>query len=251
MRRCRTKIDRIRDWSKSYVKSWHLRHEKLQETKRDFDFQWSKISSPQMRFSGERIAEFLSITKLNREFFKGKSCLDAGCGTGRWTYAMLRLDAKVDSFDISPSAIESCKSINPNAKLMSIYELQPNPKYDFVLCWGVLHHLPDPELGFKKVSRQVRNGGILHVMVYNRKAQAPYEEGRRLWPRLDVTQRLAYCRKMILLHGGNLHGWWDALNPEYNFSYSVGEIETWFKNEGFEHIILTTEGNINMRAIRH
>jgi 2-polyprenyl-3-methyl-5-hydroxy-6-metoxy-1,4-benzoquinol methylase len=251
IRNCRRKIDRFHDWSNAFFQSLMLlRNTNLQNGNVEFEFQWAHILSRDTVFSHQRIDELLSITKLEPSFFKGKKCLDAGCGNGRWTYAMLNLGAEVDSFDISPSAVETCKLINANTKLMDINDLQSDPKYDFVFCWGVLHHLPDPELGFRKVASQVKQGGVLHIMVYNTETQQNYLKGRELWPALNTKQRLAYCRKMVLTYGGTLHGWWDALNPRYNYSYSPDEIEMWFKREGFQDIVLTTRDGINMRGVK-
>ena len=67
-------------------------------------------------------------------FIKNKICLDAGCGPGRWTYAMQQLGAKeVTSFDISSEAIKKCKVINSDAYVQDILELKQNNFYDFVL----------------------------------------------------------------------------------------------------------------------
>ena len=49
--------------------------------------------------------------------------MDAGCGPGRWTYAMQKLNAKkVDSFDISTEAIKLCKKINPDAYVFDVFK---------------------------------------------------------------------------------------------------------------------------------
>ena len=216
---------------------------------KEFDYQWRNLPSPYIEYTESRVEELLDLTKLSRSFFENKLCLDAGCGNGRWTYAMMQMGAKVVSFDISPAAVEACKRVNPEAHVGEIYELKENRIYDFVLSWGVLHHLSHPERGFKKVASQVKPGGTLHIMVYNRSTQKQYEEGRRLWKGMSHEQKLSYCKKMIKKHGGNLHGWWDALNPTYNYSYTPSEVETWFTAEGFKEITLTREVMINMRGV--
>jgi 2-polyprenyl-3-methyl-5-hydroxy-6-metoxy-1,4-benzoquinol methylase len=215
----------------------------------EFDFQWKNLPSPTVEHADPRIDEFLNLTKFPRSFFLDKSCLDAGCGNGRWTWVMKELGARVTSFDISPAAVEACQRANQEAYVADIYALTENRIFDFVLSWGVLHHLPDPELGFRKVASQVKNGGTLHVMVYHKDTQKPYEEGRRAWPNLTASKRKAYCERMVRKHGGDVFGWWDALNPTYNYSYSPSEIEQWFETEGFTHVTLTQEYNINMRGI--
>jgi len=215
----------------------------------EFDFQWKNLPSSTIEYNESRIEEFLSLTKLPRTFFIGKSCLDAGCGNGRWTWVMKKLGGKVTSFDVSPAAVETTRRLNEDAHLCDVYALIENRVFDFVLSWGVLHHLPDPELGFRKVASQVRKGGTLHIMVYHRDTQKQYEEGRRSWASLTPSKRVSYCNKMIRKYGGDLFGWWDALNPVYNFSYVPSEIEQWFKTNGFAGITLTQEYNVNMRGV--
>jgi len=216
----------------------------------EFDYQWDDLPSPAIELTKNRIIDLLKFTKLPPSFFKGKRCLDAGCGSGRFTWAMQELEANVASFDISPKAIERCREINPNAYIKDIYELKPHPIHDFGLCWGVLHHLPTPETGFQKISTQVAPEGTLHIMVYHKDTQKTYKNGRAAWPHLSHEERIKLCQKMIKRHGGNLHGWWDAFNPTYNYGYTPEEVKTWFSNQGFREITVTQEKNINIRGVR-
>ncbi len=217
----------------------------------DFDYQWKNLPSKFIEYNEDRVKEFLTFTKLNpKKHIQGMDCLDAGCGNGRYSYAMLKLGAKkVVSFDVSEEAIKKCKSVNSNAFVNNIMELEPNPVYDFVLSWGVLHHTPNPHEAFKRVASQVnRENGILHVMLYHKDTQPPYEEGRKIWKDLSEQERIQYCKEKVKQVGGTIHGWYDAFNPTYNFSYIKEDIKIWFKEEGFCKIKLITEFNINMRG---
>jgi SAM-dependent methyltransferase len=224
----------------------------------DFDYQWKNLPSKDIELNEARIKDFLSFTKIDPdEFIKDKYCLDAGCGSGRFSYAMKRLGArKVDSIDLSPEAIAKCKKeVNPDAYVFNLMDLKPNAVYDFVLCWGVLNHVPDPREAFSKVASQVkkksnsdRNGGILHIMVYHKDTQKPYEEDRKIWSTLSLEERLQLCQQKVDKIGGTVHGWFDALNPDYNWSFSEKEIKKWFEEENFSKIKLVTKHNINMRG---
>jgi len=223
-----------------------MRHPELDE----FDYQWKNIPSPSIEYNQERARELLNFTRLPSSYFLGKKALDVGCGNGRYTFALQQLGASVESFDASAGAVEKCRRINPNAYVFDLRDLQPNRSYDFVLCWGVLHHTPNPRESFRKVASQVKPGGILHIMVYHVKTQRIYEEGRRLWKAMDLEEKKRYCEQMTNLYGGNLHGWFDALNPEFNFSFLPKQVKSWFEEEQFVDITHVKAYNINMRGIR-
>lgn len=203
----------------------------------------------------DRIKEFLQFTKLDPiKAIRQKYCLDAGCGNGRYTYAMLKLGAmRVDSFDISPEAVEKCKQINPDARVFNLMDLQSLPRapYEFVLCWGVLNHIENPREGFRKIASQVSSdSGILHIMVYNKNDQVKYEADRKIWLTLSHDEKVRLCEEKVKTVGGDLHGWWDALNPKYNWSFVPEEIVQWFKEEGFSHIRVTQEHQINVNGVK-
>ena len=219
----------------------------------EFDYQWKNLSSKDIEFNEDRIAEFQKFTKINLDkIIRGKYCLDVGCGSGRYTYAMQKLGAmRVDSFDVSPEAVTKCKEVNPNAFVLNIMDLQPLPRpvYDFVLCWGVLNHVPEPRKAFSKVASQIsKDNGVLHVMVYHKDTQKIYEEGRKVWRSLSLDQQLKLCEEKVKTTGGTIHGWFDAFNPEYNWSFTEKEIKRWFEEEGFSNIKLVTKYNINING---
>lgn len=240
---------------RTYIRVHFTRKRHYAEWKRrlgnDFDYQWKNLPSRAIEYNNDRINEFLAFTGLKPEEMANRVCLDAGCGNGRYTYAMLKLGAAtVDSIDISPEAVAKCRAVNPRAQVKSIMELEPDPKYDFVLSWGVLNHVERPREAFSKVASQVAKGGTLHIMVYHKHTQLQYEEGRRLWPTLTEQERESYCRKMIKKYGGDMHGWFDALNPTYNWAFTECEVEKWFEEEGFSEIHLVQKYNINMNGRR-
>lgn len=239
----------------------------------DFDDQWSKVMNEehftinrgQYECNENRVKEFLKLTGIKSRFkkdsfVKGKICLDAGCGPGRWTCAMQLLGAKkVVSFDISPEAIKRSKEINPDAYVFNLWDLEPNPIYDFVLSWGVLMCTEDTRKAFSKVASQVKKGGMLHVMIYDKKMDWMYDgfrgttcvEKHKIWEKLSWNEKLEMCKKMAKKYGGEIHGWFDALNPTYNWSHSADEVKRWFIEDGFTNMKVITKGNsnINMNGI--
>ena len=228
----------------------------------DFDEQWEKVMGEeyfekkkgQFDFTQKRVEEFKKLTGVKDNEFVGKICLDAGCGPGIWTYAMQKLGAKkVDSFDISSEAIKRCKKINPNAYVNNILSLKPNPVYDFVMCMGVLHHNRNTREAFSKVASQVKKGGMLHIMVYDKKYDHEYDgyrgdtsiEKHKEWEKLSFEEKIKMCEKKTKTVGGDIHGWFDAFNPEFNWSFSPEEVKGWFKEEGFDNMKLRVKSHFN------
>ncbi len=211
----------------------------------EFDYQWKNLPSKNIEYNADRVVEFLRFTCFDENFLKEKSVLDAGCGNGRYTYAMQQLGATVDSIDISQEAINACSEINPKAHVLSIFDLD-KVEYDFILCWGVLHHTKNPRVGFDILTSVLKPGGRLHVMLYRNITQKRYVELREQFILLDKKGKLNMCKK--LANGrGNVHGWYDALNPKYNHSYSQEEIIGWYKND-YTDIVVMSMSNINING---
>ena len=228
----------------------------------DFDVQWKKVMEEdhfnerkgQFDFTEKRVEEFRKLTGIKNDGLDGKICLDAGCGPGRWTYSMQQLGAKnVDSFDVSDEAVKRCMEINPDAYVGSIFDLKPNPVYDFVLSWGVLHHNKNTREAFSKVASQVKKDGMLHIMVYNKKYDYEYDgyrgitsiEKHKEWEKLSFEEKIKICENKVKTVGGDIHGWFDAFNPEVNSSFTPEEVKNWFKEEGFHEIKLRVKSHFN------
>ena len=45
--------------------------------------------------------------------------------------------------------------------------------------------------------------------------------------------------------GGDVHGWFDAFNPEVNLSFTPEDVKEWFKEERFDKIKLRMKSHFN------
>jgi len=126
-----------------------------------------------------RLVQLLNPTFLKEEedFFKGKVCLDAGCGSNaNATYSMLKHGAeKVYAFDLNDTIFE--KAPEYLQEFVGKYELSignvlgiqfSDNYFDFVNCAGVLHSTTDLVGGIKELSRVTKKGGMLCIQTYGK-----------------------------------------------------------------------------------
>lgn len=72
----------------------------------------------------------------------GCSILDIGCGTGRMSRFFASRGARVEGFDFSANAIDIAqryvKDGNPSYRVLSLFDLDDQSKYDIAISWGVV-----------------------------------------------------------------------------------------------------------------
>ena len=145
--------------------------ERLHErTRRSFGYQWTVFGEMAEAFE----ADFLNyVHPLPPAFFAGKRGLDAGCGFGRHLHYAARFGATMVGLDFS-RAITRAREVNtglPGVTFVQADILRPPFRaacFDFVYSIGVLHHLPDPEAGFRALLPLVRPGGAIFIWVYSK-----------------------------------------------------------------------------------
>ncbi len=144
--------------------------EDKQKTSRFFENDWRIFDSQNRRFD-ELLPSYISPLSLNS--FKGKVILEAGCGSGRNLLVAAKAGAKdVIGIDISGSvklAYEKTKDW-PNIHIVraDITNLPFRSIFDVIFSVGVLHHLPDPEAGFRELVAHLTEDGIIAVSVYSK-----------------------------------------------------------------------------------
>jgi SAM-dependent methyltransferase len=141
-----------------------------QETASGFGYSWKAFSHIDPIYE----QQFLDwIHPIDREFFKGKLILDAGCGKGRHAWCAARFGAKeVIGIDLSEAVEVAFLNTRefPNVHIIQgdIYNLPFLNQFDYIYSVGVLHHLPDPQAGFLSLTKALRSGGSISAWVYGR-----------------------------------------------------------------------------------
>lgn len=143
-------------------------------------------------FSRELFERRFVANNFSLDWFKGKKCLDVGCGGGRYTMAMAGLGAEhCTGVDIGEPSIRDARRRAAEMDLNNVhfdvisasnlpYE---NNSFDCVIFSGVLQHLADPITALNEVSRVLRSGGMLYMLVYA-------TEGLR-WPLIQMLRPIA------------------------------------------------------------
>lgn len=138
-------------------------------TSDSFGFEWEKFS--EMRGEWRKNFNFY-FEPTGKKFPKNNTALELGCGNGRHTFYASELFKDLIAVDLS-LAVDVAYSNNKNQKNVhfiqtDIYNLPFEDKFfDFIFCIGVLHHLPNPEAGFKKLVEKLNNNGNILVYVYH------------------------------------------------------------------------------------
>lgn len=142
----------------------------IKETRKNFSFAWARFGRSEVERRWHKDS-FSYLEYVPKEIFREKIGLDVGCGSGADMICMAGHGARMTGIDISDSikvAHENTKAIGHiHVAQANAYDLPfRDGAFDFVYSFGVLHHLPDPEKGFKILCNKVRKDGYAIIYVY-------------------------------------------------------------------------------------
>ena len=184
---------------------------------------------------------------IDLNWFKDKTCLDAGCGGGRFLVALARLGARdVKGIDISPAAVAAANNRlrsrgmhNAEAIEASVLAVPfADNTFNYVVSSGVIHHTPDPRRAFDELVRVLKPDGTLFLSVYGR--------GGLKWFVNDLF-RYTLC-KIVPFHAldrlcasigipaNKRYTTLDNLYVPYCFRFTEQEIRSWLATAGFKNI---------------
>ncbi len=107
---------------------------------------------------------------------RGKTFLDAGCGSGLSSLAAHRLGAHVAAFDYDTQSVACTKELQrchglswrtEEGSVLDANYLTKLGQYDIVCSWGVLHHTGKMYEAFRNIAMPVKPGGLLFISIYN------------------------------------------------------------------------------------
>lgn len=133
--------------------------------KEDFD-------ETRLREAERSLLEFFAPEDL-----RGRSFLDAGCGSGLFSLAAARLGAsRLLSFDVDERCVECCRALARGSRadwtvrrgsLLDPAFMRELGRFDAVYCWGVAHHTGQMWKALDAAAAAVADGGAIYLGVYN------------------------------------------------------------------------------------
>jgi len=132
---------------------------------------WNSFTKDQFKEAAKLFGGRLKVNGFDPGWFKGKKCLDAGCGSGRYVQAMLDFGVEeVVGVDLNVDAAKKMID-DERAKIIDgdIRKIPYEDNYfDFICCNGVLHHTEEPEKIIEELKRLLKSGGRLFLYVFDK-----------------------------------------------------------------------------------
>jgi len=199
----------------------------------------------------------------------GSKILDAGCGTGRYSIELARRGYIVTGLDVSRELLSEARrklgglSLPPTFEVGNLLKLSSAPRFDGILCRGVLNDITDDagrQEAFFAFARALRKGGVLvlDVREWNstalRKAKEPVFERTVETDRGKLTFRSTTrlddkARRLLVSERYTLEENHVAIVSEYDFimrCWTKEELNGNLANAGFGTIVCFGDYNRNI-----
>lgn len=118
---------------------------------------------------------------LKKEYVAGKDVLEVGCGMGTHAAMLAGAGARLKAVDLTERAVEVTRRRLEMSGLRGSVERADaehlpfaDNSFDFVWSWGVIHHSHSMETCLAEITRVLRPGGRLGLMVYYRPSLVYY-----------------------------------------------------------------------------
>ena len=253
------------------LKGYSFQHVQLDDCGREIP-RWKQI-----------FYESVPLEWRRSDFFRGKLGADIGCGEGRFLYCAQEFGAEMVGLDLSEGVEVAGNNTAGSSRCHvvqgDIYHLPfRSGVFDFAYSIGVLHHLPSPRDGFRRIFPAVRKGGKVSIWVYGlQQMRWWYRLSHMTWlrgiaPRLPRWAQYALsfaiasslevaiwlpCRLISLFPGGQsianriplgdarqrsfrakIRSVFDRVQPPVTHFHTADELDGWFREAGFTNIAI-------------
>lgn len=238
------------------------------QTLASFDWQWANLARgdfmPGDPWFDANAARVLAreLCAIDADWFVGKRMLDAGCGQGRWTRALLELGADVTAVDFSEAGLRRTRDLcgsSPRLRTRraNLLEIPPDlarERFDLVFSFGVLHHTGDTYRALTNIATLVADTGALFLYLYGVRSWSDRQRRQVEGLRLELAS-LAFDQKVREIQrrfpGEDPHQLFDLLSPTVNDRVEFDDVASKLNQLGFSEIAQTVEsGEVYVRATR-
>ncbi len=160
--------------SRSQTEFGNERTDVAAQRKQQEHFDWYANNDRQTYTAYEQMPFWRSVDRMTfrrwrRQVQPNRWLLDVGCAQGRSASKLMDLPIKIVGIDISKALVrqaiaqyqQQSRAADATFFVADASRLPfQNETFDYVLIYGVLHHLPDPASACREVARVLRPGGI-------------------------------------------------------------------------------------------
>lgn len=209
------------------------------------------------RKTSEEMYLKMRLMGLTEEQYLGKKILDCGCGTGEFTCWYASQGNEVTAIDLSQPSLDHARNYAERYELddrisfqhMSVLDMKiPSESFDIVYSYGVLHHTPDPYLGFENMVKVCKPGGIVIVSVYSLYSRYIHRLRQRLINLLageDFEKRMRWGKRLFPItarklklqtHDESDAVLYDQFSIPHESLHTVSEVLSWVDRNGLEFV---------------
>lgn len=149
----------------------------MEDVERFYDAEAAQYNN--LRWRGH-IGEFVYETydRLVRDALSSldvRTCLEVGCGTGRFTVELARRGYDVLAIDVANKMLSAAEQAVASQDLaarvrfeqVDVRELdvEPSPEFDLVCSFNAINHIPESHRAVSRMADAVRPGGVLLIGV--------------------------------------------------------------------------------------
>jgi 2-polyprenyl-6-hydroxyphenyl methylase/3-demethylubiquinone-9 3-methyltransferase len=207
------------------------------------------------------VIEHLNI--LFPDGLKGKTVLDAGCGSGVVSIAFSIMGADVLGIDGSPSCVRVASERAKEIGVPACFEQHDltsldmgNRAFDIIYSWGVLHHTTDAQGSFDNLVKYLKPGGTIVIAVYLKTLLSGFWNFSRMFYRnrpaalqslirfllsklldgVDIVRRIFLKKQPPMMRGTRneelVNDWLGV--PQRTF-HTYDEVFGWFRKHGLSY----------------
>lgn len=199
-----------------------------------------------------RVSMYPFAKIIDRSIPNTASVIDVGCGTGQLISFLSLRRKNVWGIDFSDSSLNKLKSLKEKLKLNSLTirkvdildekEINKLPKFDYVLCLGVLHHTGNACKAFENIVKLLKPNGKIAIGLYHKIGRIPLKT-RKFLAHTIFKNNNSVKDYFIKIQIGDIddkeraRGWWnDQYNHPHETSHTIGQVLRWFKKNKIKYI---------------